>query len=330
MRTRRSPPVRLLAAPAAVLLLVLLVLPAAAQVPTMAAVSVEGPASGSVSLDEAGAFTFTVTNDSPGSDTPLDDQNAARVTVAVADVPAGWTAAVSPADFRLTPGASQSVVLSVSVSADAGAAEAVLRVVATLTTPLEGLGPVLGQAGASQTATGEAAITIERTDSATRTLLESVSYGIYLILLALLAAVVIATKLILDNRRVTVALHSKRREASVLPGGRVALPLEVRNIGKHDDTVVFQVSSLPDGWAAFLPVVELELQRSAAEQMHLVAIAPAGAKAGDRQEILVTAHSAQGPRHPASLTFTVAVEGNAPAGKAPAKQAAKKPAKKRS
>lgn len=266
------------------------------------AVHVEGPSDGTVGVDRPGTFTFNVTNGAEPTGSPADDRNHARVTVAVSGMPDGWNAAVGPADFRLAAGQSRQVTLQVTVTPES-AARATLTVTAILTTQLEGLDPVLGNIpGASQTATSSAAMDLERNESVTRNVLESVGNWIYVLFAAVLAAVLVATKLIADARRVTVSLTSPERRKAVPAGGRVAIAMTVRNLARKDDTVVFQVSPVGDGWAAFLPVAELELPRAGSEEIHLVVIAPATAAPGDRQEILVSAHSAQGPRHPASIT----------------------------
>ncbi len=272
-----------------------------------AAVSIEGPTSGSVTVEQTTRFTFDITNDGADSG-PFNDQNQADVVVDITNVPDGWTVGVEPAHFKLAPGATQNITLSVLPAAES-AESGVLTVRATLTTPAEIFDPVLGNVpGQSQTATAESTLELTRNEGTTRNLLEAIGPWIYLILLALIAAALLATRLVIESRRVTVALHSTEREGSVKPGGRIAMSMEVRNIGKADDTIVFQVNSVGDGWAAFLPIPELDLAKGDTEQLHLVVIAPADAKTGDRQDILVTANSAQGPRHPASITFEIVVQ----------------------
>ena len=295
---------------ALLLALLLLAGPVLAQSPSPgAAVSVTAAAeSGVVSVEGPTVFSFTVRNEGSASGSPADANNTADVVVALKGAPVGWTFAVEPSAFRLAPQKEATVEVSVSVAIGSQITEATISLEATLSTPINRLDPILGNIpGAAQTATASASMVLQRDDSVTRGVLEALGPWIYVLMIAFVAAVSVVGYQYSVGRRVTVALLTTEKEASLRPGGRVALPMEVRNIGRADDTVVFQVSPLGDGWAAFLPVAELDLPRARSEKLHLVVIAPESAQPGERQSVAVMAASAQGPKNPASITFDVTV-----------------------
>jgi hypothetical protein len=298
-------------ASALVVALCLLAPVAQAQAPSPApAVDISGETeTGTVSVEQARAFTFTVRNDGQGIP-GAEDQSRADVTVSVEGVPAGWTVGVDPSAFELAPGASQAVRVQVQVAPDADAREARLTVKAVLVSPLETLEPLLGQVpGASQTATDSAPLALTVQNSLTRNVVETLGPWIYAILLLLVAAVVVAIVVSVSSRRALVRLSADRREGSVAPGGKVAFDFRVEGLARQTDNVILQVSAVPDGWAAFLPVPELTVEPGQGQDVTLVVIAPHTAEQGSRQAVLVTATSAKSPKGAANLEFVAVVEG---------------------
>ena len=287
---------------------------ASAQTPPSArpAVDIEGNSEGgSVSADAPGTFAFTVRNDSqgiPGGE----EQSKADVAVTVEGVPAGWTVSVTPSSFELAPGAVQEVDVQVQVPPDSGVKSATMTVKALLVSPLEGLEPILGQVpggGASQTATDTAPLAIEVNDSVTRQVLETLGPWIYVILVLLVAAVLVAVAVTVASRRTMVRLSAETRELPVGPGGKVAFPFRVEGLARDTDTILLQVSATQEGWAAFLPVPDLVLEPGQAQDVTLMVIAPRIATQGTRQAVLVTATSAKAPKGAAVLEFVATVEG---------------------
>ena len=290
--------------------------PAAAQVPPSpgaAAVTVQfADESGKVSLDDGASFDATVTNAGQASGTPIDDQNRADVTLVVTGAPAGWNVAVAPSSIELGPGESAQVRVQVTLAAEAEADAAELILTATLTSPLEGLDPLLGPGGASQTATANDSLRVTRDDSVTRDILEAVGPWIYAILLLLVAAVLVAVGISVASRRALVRLASDARELPVPPGGRVVFPFKVEALAKQPDTVLLQVSAVQEGWAAFLPTPEMQMDPGQLEELTLVVIAPRGAADGTRQAVLVSATSAKAPKGAANLEFIAVVRSGTP------------------
>jgi hypothetical protein len=266
---------------------------------------------GAVAVDHPGTFSFSVKNTSPSA--PGQGSNgAARVVIHVDGVPEGWTVSPSPADFRLSAGATQQVDLQVAVSPEASAKDASLTVVADLYSALEGLDPVVSPVpGASQHATDSAPLAVHVDNSLTRDVLETLGPWVYVLLVLLVLAVLVAVAIAVSARRSLVRLASDTRELRVTPGGKVAFPFRVEGLARDTDTVLLQVSAVQEGWAAFLPVPELVMEPGQAHDLSLVAIAPRTATQGTRQAILVTATSARAPKGAANLEFVAVVEGPA-------------------
>lgn len=307
---------RLLSAPLALALFVALLAPlASAQAPPAPspapAVSVTfADEEGRVSVDAPATFKLIVRNEGAASGTPVDAQNIGEVVVSAAGVPAGWIVSLSPATFDLAPQQEQEVAVEVAVAPESEVLEADITVTAVLTTQLEGLEPILGQVpGASQSAEATDSLHILRDDSVTRDLLEALGPWIYAILLLLVAAVLVAVGLTLAGRRSLVRLSADARELAVSPGGRVVFPFRVEGLAKQEDSILLQVSTVPEGWAAFLPVAELVLGANEAQELSLVVIAPADASEGARQAMLVTATSSKAPKGAANLEFVATVQG---------------------
>lgn len=269
---------------------------------------------GTVSVDQVTAFKLTVRNE--GQAAPVGNEGTASdVVVAVSGLPEGWTASVTPSSFELMNGQSRDVELQVSVSPDAADREADVVVTAELSSPLEGLDPILGQGGQSQKATASDALHLTRDDSVTRQVLETLGPWIYAVLLLLVASVLVAVAIYLSARRSLVRLSSDAREMMVPPGGRVAFPFRVEGLARQEDAVLLQVSAVQEGWAAFLPVPELLLEPGQVQDLTLVAIAPKNAADGARQAILVSATSAKAPKGAANLEFVATVHSGGAAGK---------------
>ena len=275
-----------------------------AQAPEGATVVVTPGAVTHASLDDPGSVTFTVSFDSPN---PIDGQNARTIRVSTSGAPSGWTYALSESDLQLTSGGQATVTVQVAVSADAEAGEAQVNLLAQLVpqsplTQIPTLGPILDPAAQDQ-----ASATIERQDSTTREVIEAVGPWLYVILAALVIAILIAVKVVLDGRRILVALETDGHDVHIGPGKAVAVPVSVRNLGRSEDTIVFHVMTVAKGWAASLPVPELDLGPDASEELQLIIHAPKDAEPGSQQSIGITAHSGAAPRRIAEVVVRVHV-----------------------
>ena len=258
-----------------------------------------------VSIDTAGTTQVTVTN--TGSPTGVDAFDRARlVTLAVADPPAGWNARLSQTEFHLKPGESGRAQLTVTVVAAAEAKEAGVTVNAKMFALGVSSVPVAGPQ-ADPESTAATVVQAKRTDSVTREVLETVGPYIWVVLLGLVAAVVLALSILASNRRVAVRLSSPEAEQSITAGGRAAFPLRVHNITRQPDTVFLRAAPLPEGWAAYLPTPQLDLEAGQQEEVSVVVISPKEAGEGAEQSVDVTATSSIAPRRPATMRFEAKV-----------------------
>ncbi len=261
---------------------------------TALAVGVEAPES----------FTADVTFE---SSSPLDNVQERTILMELDGVPDGWTASVEPTHFSLANGATRSVTITIAVTTGAEAEDLDLVVNAKLMprgiADIPGIGTEV-----EPEETASASVNVLREDPLTREALEAVGAWLWLVLAGALVLAVVAGKLVYDTRRTAVKLHCSISEADITPGGRVAVPMRVENVTRLEDTVVFHVAPMPDGWSAHLPVPELDLDGHQSEELHLIIQAPATAKAGDRHNVGVSAHSAQAPKRAAELVVAATVQ----------------------
>lgn len=314
--------VRRIAALLAVTAFLAACLPASAQVPPLptgpptgptlppapGAASVEVRAAAQslqVSLDKAGTTQVTVTN--TANPTGVDAFDRPRLVVlGLSDAPTGWTGHLSRTEFQLKPGESGKADLTVAVAGSAQADKASVTVTARLYPIGVNSVPVAGPQ-ADPEATAATVVEAVRADSVTRDVLETVGSYIWVVLLGLVAAVVLALSILASNRRVAVRLSSPEAEQPVAAGGRAAFPLRVHNITRQADTVFLRAHPLPEGWAAYLPTPQVDLEPGQQEEVSVVVIAPKEAGEGAQQAVDVTATSSLAPRRPATMRFEAKV-----------------------
>lgn len=256
--------------------------------------SVEGPTEFEVRVEHTG-----------GSGLPVPGAQERRFRVAAVDVPEGWVAHADPADFALGPGESQSVVVVVQVAAQAPRSadfEIVAQLVPQGVQDVPGVGPLADPESEARTT-----VSAVREESFTRDLLERIGPGVYVLLLAVLAALVLVGAVLVQRRRGAVHLDAPQPQVVLGPGGRGSVRLLVENSGRQDDSMVFHVSDVDPGWAAFLPVPELRVRADHAEELQLVVIAPADAPPGARQSVQVQATASRQAGRPASVTVEAVV-----------------------
>lgn len=285
--------------------------PAAAQVPTVpipGAASVEVTAAAEpvqLSLDAPASVTVTVSNtESATGNAQLDQPRLIALTVAGA--PEGWTASLSPATFQMRPGESRQATLQVAVSGAAADRTAKLTVTAKAYARGVDAVPVAGPA-ADPEAQDSAAVSLVRSDSPQRVLLETAGPYAWILLAALVAALVVILSMVAANRRVAVRLSAAEPQRLVAPGARTVFPVLVHNITRRDDTVVLRVPGVPEGWGTFLPTPQVDLRAGQQEEVPVVVIAPKEAVEGTRQPFTVVATSALAPRRPASVVVEAEV-----------------------
>lgn len=286
-----------------VLVLLLLVPIAGAQVPSPYTLTVTADtADATVSVEEPATVRFTVEF---SSQNPLDGQLARTIQV-IATGPDGWTVAVSESVLSMTSGSSQTVdvVVSVSTATEEGVGSINLqaRLAPFGLNAIPAVGPIL-----DPDAVADASTDVDHTESITRKTLETVGPWIWFILLAILFLIAAIIKFILDARREYVRLEIDAVDVTVGAGKSMAIPVRVTNTGPSEDTIVFHIAAVDKGWAASLPVPELDLDSGKTEELQLIVSVPKDAKSGGRHAIGIGAHSAAAPRKVAERLVYVTV-----------------------
>lgn len=257
-----------------------------------------------VTLDGPVSTEIVVTHTGTPTGTPADQPRT--VTIARSDLPAGWEASLSPTEFRMAPGDSRKATLTVTLTPSAQDREATVTVTAKMFA--QGINQVpVGGSQLDPESTAATVVQATRGDSVTRDVLETVGPYIWVVLLGLVAAVVLAMSLVAANRRVAVRLSSPEAEQAVSAGGRGSFLLRVHNITRQPDTVFLRAAPLPEGWAAYLPTPQVDLDAGQQEEVSVVVIPPKEAEAGAHQAVDVTATSSLAPRRPATMRFEATV-----------------------
>ncbi len=295
--------------------LVLFVLPAPAEAqPACAAVEVSVDAgNGTLSVEEPARFAVTVANGGQATGTPLDQQ--AEVELTIAGVPDGWTASFDDATLQVAPGKSAQTMLVVALSTAAATKAADLTIQATLSYGLPGV--IAGASGCTSTSTAQ--LVLAQEESLTRQVLETVGGWIYVIVGALVLAVLMATKLAVDAGRTAVTLTADLALVRLPAGARGTIPVQVENVSRRHDRVNFHLSVVPEGWKAILPLTEVELAPGEVHQLFLQVNTPGNAEPGDLKAITMLATSRVAPRRPASAVVEIQVDPDAKAPAIPAR-----------
>lgn len=258
-----------------------------------------------VTLDGPVSTAIVVTHTGTPTGTPADQPRT--VTLSRSDLPAGWEASLSPSEFRIAPGESRTATLTVTLTPFAQDRDATVTVTAKMFA--QGINQIpVGGSQLDPESTAATVVQATRADSVTRDVLETVGPYIWVVLLGLVAAVVLAMSLVAANRRVAVRLSSPEAEQAVSAGGRGSFLLRVHNITRQPDTVFLRAAPLPEGWAAYLPTPQVDLDPGQQEEVSVVVIPPKEAEAGAHQAVDVTATSSLAPRRPATMRFEATVE----------------------
>lgn len=269
-----------------------------AQDPTAGGITVSiEEQSGTVSIEDPSRFTVRVGNTAEPTGTPLDQPR--QVTLSVSGAPDGWTASLSPATVSLLPGDEKTVALQVAVSVDAQDESATL----TVTASAQGSGvPLVGE-GSSDDVT----IDLERTETASRSILESIGDWIWLLLLALLAALLVVARLLLDRRRMPVRLTCHTPDIDAEPGEIVEVPVEVQNLTRGRDSITLYVATTTERWDASPDEPELSLDGGQLGTVKVRVRVPARAEAGQKGTVMISARSVQSPGKQPMVTVRVHV-----------------------
>ncbi len=284
-------------------LLVLLIPLAAGQGAPAPTVALDAAAE-TVVVDRETQHTLTMTVRFE-SENPFDGLQARQIRLDHTPTPTGWSIELSPRQVSLMSGQSAAVTATITLGAQAVQSETPVTFSAKLVP--RGLEETPLGAAIDPEAEGTAQVVLKREDPLTREVLESVGPWIWVVLGgAALIAVILAVVLARGNKA-TVLMQTSTPRATVAPGRSVAIPIDVENLLRSEDTIVFHVAPVPDGWAASLPVPELPLDGKRREELHLVVTAPKNAAKGTEVAVGLTASSARSPGRMAELVVRVLV-----------------------
>lgn len=258
-----------------ILLALLLIASASAQLEPLTdgispSVSISAPSEATFSVENPASLEISLENTGPGTQTPLDQPTTFRLTAG--PMPEGWTAQFSPSEIALLPGESGTVRLEVASTPD-GATEGTVEVRA--------FGETLNGLPIALSGEDSASISLERNESATRTLMESLGAGVWALLALLLLTILAAIILFLRSSRKVIEMHVPSGDIHAKPGTKITVPVHIRNLGKACQ-VVLDASEAPKEWAAFFLSPEIKLAKEATEETQFTVILPenASGKAG--------------------------------------------------
>lgn len=281
---------------------VCLAAPGAAQIPEQ-----EGP----IELDVPGriqtvgsdaplTFTITVTHTGQGSGSPIDQAGEGDVTITITGVPEGWTASGDPSAFGLEPGASREVTVTVTAGPDtADAADLTLVAQYTSPDPTKALLPD-GEASAG--------VTVEREESLTADVLETLGTGIWALAAVALLALFVAGYLVVDRRRQYIQLRCAVSEANLRPGSVATIPFSIRHRGGRRDRIAVHADVGAKGWKADIPATDVTLEGGETEELLVSVAAPKNAAKGSRQVVRILAVAESKPDRSAVLSLAVHVD----------------------
>lgn len=293
----------------AVLLLLVLLLPMAAAQSATPSVSLTS-AQDVIIVNREETTSFTV-QASFESDNPFDARpelggRTIRL-IQTNELPEGWSVVLSPQQHAgVVAGQTVSFDVRVTLALSAEDSEVVLPLQAILVSRSGQSNPITDQID-PESASQVLSLTLKREDSRTVEFVSGAGPFIWIALGALAILVVVLVVLLGRGNKAAVALRSSISVAEVAPGRSVAIPLTVENLTSNEDTVLFHVAPVAEGWAASLPLPELALDGRRSEELHLVVTAPRSARPGESQRVGVSATSTQNPKKVAELLVDIQV-----------------------
>ncbi len=256
--------------------------PAVPSSPFAAGVSVETAASVAVASDGPAKLTVTVRNTATPTNTPLDQQR--QVVLEATGAPDGWSATLPAGPYKLGPGQSQAVQLTLSVSPSSSAKEARITVTARMLPLGADAVPVLGPV-VDPEASASATVQATRQDEPLRAFVEAVGPAAVVGGLALLAILVVVLVVVALRRRSPLRIEAEPTSLAVRPGASGSLTLTVRNAGRRAERVLLD-GAAARGWEVEVPEHVLELEPGAA---HVVEVVVAAGKRASASELIVVA-----------------------------------------
>lgn len=135
----------------------------------------------------------------------------------------------------------------------------------------------------------------------------------YIIVGALALAALLALPFLLRARSGGLRAACPEPLKLLRPGRGASFPLELRNTAAGEMTARFELSRVPEGWAAFLPVPDVQLAPKEARSLWLMVRAPPTARTGDKTDIEIRVFdAAQADAEGTKLRVRAEVDEHAP------------------
>lgn len=273
----------LFAFPLVLLLLASLAPGAWAQLPTAPPacgpleVAVTGPGQ-PVAAGQAATVSVTVTNTGTAD---------ALVVVAASTPNAGWSVGPSEQEAQVASGQSASFQFTATPQ-EGAAAEASVNLAAEGTCSAGPLACPDGQSACRTAAPPTtAAVRYQEPPGFALPGLQALNLSLEMLVGGLLLLAFAIALPLLARRRPTFVATCPEPLKLVKPGAGASFPIEVANRGKTPITVSFDVGTVPDGWAAFMALPELQLAAGEKRSLWLMVRSPPLAAVGAKTDVTV-------------------------------------------
>lgn len=273
----RSPPIL------AVLILALALVPSAsAQVPATpaaCAIAMEAPASPPPVAPGAGATMHVVVANTGNL--------PARITVsATIGQGGGWTLGEQPAQEDVASGQSRDFVFTLTPGDGAGE-QAIVNFAAQADCYAPGPGSScapLAQCSAGENTSGVVTLATEQGFRIPG--LDRVSFPLEWLIAGIgFVAVATAIPFLMKRKKRALVAQCPEPLKMVRAGRGTSFPIELRNPGAAPITAAFEVSPVPEGWSAFMPLPEVQLAAHEARSLWLMVRTPATAQVGETVDV---------------------------------------------
>ena len=232
----------------------------------------------------------------PLATTPID------VELIVEAPPAGWSTNPSTSSFRMPANEERRTRITIKLLQDEPDADSFGMRVRATATPDHPLPAFSQPSQASDVVTVEKKLTV-----AQKVVNFTGAYAPWLLGAAGLAIVGIV--LLARKKKGRLLLMSDAPQQTVLPGRGASFPVRIENEARDPDRVRLGVGQLPQGWAAIIPLDEIDLRPNEQTQLWVTVRCPPRALPGDVVNFDLRASSLGGSQREARVPLRVEVSG---------------------
>ena len=253
----------------------------------------------------SGAATITVKNNGQNP------AATATVNVAATTATTGWR--VTDTETRtvtLAPGSSTLVKVNVTVAKDAKES-GIINFAISGSCPPPGNLPCPNQQCDFATRNASATIPLASAGGFSIPGLDAIPIE-YIAGAALLIVLVIVLIIAIPKRSRGFKADCPEPLKMVRPGRGASFPLDLRNETDGPVTARFELSAVPEGWSAFLPLPEVQLAAKESRSLWLMVRAPIHARVGEQVDVEVSLTDAARPQVTRKLKVRAEVNPEAP------------------